>query len=78
MYNYLNDVEADNRYVTMYFRKIDYRRYIKGKLTLIPFKLSEKRELSDVYEIRLTQDERGELVRINFGSYVLEPYMIYK
>lgn len=67
LYNYLNDVEADNRYVTMYFRKIDYRRYIKGKLTLIPLKSSEKRELSDVYETRLTQDERGELVCINFG-----------
>lgn len=63
IYNYLSDIEADNRYVTLYFRKIDYRRYAEGKLTLIPLKSNEKRHISDLYEMRLTEEERGELVR---------------
>ncbi|XKL59332.1 hypothetical protein PGB90_000348 [Kerria lacca] len=46
---------------TLAYRKIDYRRFVKGKFTLLPLKTYEKRELTDVYEFYLTNDDKGEL-----------------
>ncbi|XP_065220796.1 protein sneaky-like [Planococcus citri] len=69
--NYLTDVEEDNMYITWYFRKIDYRRYIKGKFTLLPLKSGEKRDLSDVYQIYLTTAEKAEFLHAVIGTLLM-------
>ncbi|XP_037067964.1 protein sneaky-like [Pollicipes pollicipes] len=62
-YKYLENIQYDNKYVTMYFRKIDARRRKKGRKTLMPLKRLERNELVDVFYIGFTRTEKQILLR---------------
>lgn len=62
-YNYLENIQYDNKYVTMYFRKIDARRRRRGRKTLMPLKRMERNELIDVFYIGFTKTEKQILLR---------------
>ncbi|CAG9862437.1 unnamed protein product [Phyllotreta striolata] len=44
---YLRDIEFDNIYITEYFRKIDARRRLQEKYTLLPLKKIERKKIID-------------------------------
>ena len=58
---YRNNPSHDNIYITEYFRKIDMRRRLRYKMTLIPFKKLDKCQVVDVYSLRLMPDEKKKI-----------------
>lgn len=61
---YLRDIEFDNIYITKYFRKIDARRKVQEKHTLLPLKKSERQKLVDPWALTPLKSEREQI----FGS----------
>ena len=55
---YLRDVEFDNFYITKYFRKIDARRRVSEKHTLLPLKKIERFKLVDPWSLVPLKSER--------------------
>lgn len=58
---YLRDIEFDNFYITRYFRKIDARRRVQEKHTLLPLKKIERAKLVDPWSIKPLKAEREQL-----------------
>ncbi|KAL3876418.1 hypothetical protein ACJMK2_034267 [Sinanodonta woodiana] len=65
---YLSDFRFDNCYVTSYFRKIDSRRLMQRKKTLLPLKRTEANECISPYSLKLMKVERRKLGR---GTFIL-------
>lgn len=61
-YNYLQNIEFDNVYITPYFKKIDARRKARGSLTLLPLKKLEKKILIDPYSLKQSKIEKRHLI----------------
>lgn len=59
---FLRDIEFDNIYITRYFRKIDARRHIQDKHTLLPLKKVEKKKLVDPWSLTPLKTEREQLL----------------
>ncbi|XP_054160948.1 protein sneaky-like [Oppia nitens] len=57
-YSYLKKIQFDNCYITGYFRRIDARRKKANKLSLLPLKLFERKELLDPYSPQLSPFEK--------------------
>ncbi|CAH1156015.1 unnamed protein product [Phaedon cochleariae] len=58
---YLRDIEFDNIYITRYFRKIDARRKVNEKYTLLPLKKIEGKKLVDPWSKKPLKSEREQL-----------------
>ncbi|CAD7092213.1 unnamed protein product, partial [Hermetia illucens] len=54
---YVNNIEADNIYVTAYFKRIDERRKERGERSLLPLKKIESREIIDPTDYRQSKSE---------------------
>ena len=78
-YKYLEDIQFDNKYVTMYFRKIDARRRKRGRKTLMPLKRMERNELIDTFYIGFTKTEKQILLRTSaiLVAELLSVFMIF-
>ncbi|KAM3960286.1 ubiquitin protein ligase sneaky [Aphomia sociella] len=59
---YLTEIEYDNVYITSYFKKIDARRKMKDKCTLLPMKKMERNKYVDVHSLSYVPTERNFLV----------------
>lgn len=58
---YLRDIEFDNIYITKYFRKIDARRKVQEKHTLLPLKKIERKKLVDETSLKPVKSERTKI-----------------
>ncbi|CAH1987297.1 unnamed protein product [Acanthoscelides obtectus] len=58
---YLRDIEFDNIYITRYFRKIDARRRVQEKYTLLPLKKIERKKLVDPRSVTPLKKEREKI-----------------
>ncbi|XP_072050299.1 E3 ubiquitin-protein ligase DCST1-like [Amphiura filiformis] len=62
--NYLRDMKFDNVYMTSYFRKIDARRKLQGKRTVLPLKkFEEKNDIIEPTRWSLRKPERSKLMK---------------
>lgn len=59
---YLTDIEFDNIYVSMYFRRIDLRRKLRGSMSILPLKKVEGLKFVDPYGIKQSKMERRNLI----------------
>ncbi|XP_014288715.1 protein sneaky [Halyomorpha halys] len=59
---YLSSIQFDNVYITKYFRKIDARRRIAGKHTLLPLKKMEKSGFIDPHSLKLFAKEKSHVM----------------
>uniref|UniRef100_A0A8D8RE87 DC-STAMP domain-containing protein 1 n=2 Tax=Cacopsylla melanoneura TaxID=428564 RepID=A0A8D8RE87_9HEMI len=81
---YLEDIQYDNNYITDYFRKIDNRRRMQFKQTLLPLKKIEKKKFIDPYSFSIDWKEIGspliklflETVPITF--FIIVDYVFYE
>ncbi|XP_034941255.1 protein sneaky [Chelonus insularis] len=78
--NYVTDIEFDNQYVTLYFRKIDERRKKLHKTTLLPLKKSEAGKFIDPYGLNLTKAERknffGQTIKLALEVFLASTFII--
>lgn len=63
---YLRDIQFDNFYVTRYFRRIDARRKLEEKHTLLPLKKIERKKLADVRTWKPLKKEKEQLLSQTF------------
>ncbi|XP_017773927.1 PREDICTED: DC-STAMP domain-containing protein 1 [Nicrophorus vespilloides] len=59
---YLRDIEFDNLYITKYFKKIDARRKLQEKHTLLPLKKVERMKLIDPWSSRVIAVEKQQML----------------
>lgn len=60
---YLRDIEFDNIYITKYFRKIDARRKVQEKHTLLPLKKIERKKMVDILSLTPLKSEREKILK---------------
>lgn len=60
---YLRDIEFDNIFITRYFRKIDARRKVQEKHTLLPLKKIERKKMVDIRSLTPLKSEREQVLR---------------
>lgn len=60
---FLRDIEFDNVYITRYFRKIDARRKVQEKHTLLPLKKIERKKMVDIVSLTPLKSEREQIFR---------------
>ncbi|XP_029643469.1 E3 ubiquitin-protein ligase DCST1-like [Octopus sinensis] len=60
--NYLVDLNFDNIYITAYFRRIDIRRAMAGKMTLLPLRKFEENTLVTPLSCRILKGERKKII----------------
>ncbi|KAJ8959960.1 hypothetical protein NQ318_009393 [Aromia moschata] len=59
---YLRDIEFDNIYITKYFRRIDARRRVQEKHTLLPLKKIERKKLVDPFSLKPLKSEQKKIL----------------
>ncbi|XP_019893505.2 protein sneaky [Musca domestica] len=70
--NYNNKIDNDNFYITEYFKRIDYERKQKGKLSLLPLKKFERTKLIDVDNVWQRTMEESRAVAFHLLQFALE------
>ncbi|XP_068620626.1 protein sneaky-like [Battus philenor] len=61
---YLTSITYDNVYITTYFKRIDERRKLRNKYTLLPLKKMERNNYVDVHSFEYKASQRSQLVTL--------------
>ncbi|KPJ09568.1 DC-STAMP domain-containing protein 1 [Papilio machaon] len=59
---YLTNITYDNIYITSYFKRIDKRRKLKNKCSLLPLKKMERNKYVDVHSLEYKSSQRSQIV----------------